>query len=84
MIRMPHADDFFSQKDAEFFYQREFKHEFKRVYAHAALVLAVRDDYTQLADTREFTMWDSPKASYSLGEINLPPSHPTLSYRVGL
>jgi hypothetical protein len=34
--------------------------------------------------TREFTMWDSPKASYSLGEINLPSSHPTLSYRVGL
>ena len=52
MKLIPHADDFFSQKDAEFFYQREFR----RVYAHAALVLAVWDEYTQLADTREFTM----------------------------
>ena len=49
MKRTPHADDFFSQKDADFFYQREFRHEFRRVYAHAALVLAVWDDYTRLA-----------------------------------
>ena len=45
---------FFSHRKMQnFFYQREFRHEFRRVYAHATLVLAIRDDYTQLADTRE-------------------------------
>ena len=28
--------------------------------------------------------WDSPKASYSFGELKFSPSQPTLSYRVGL